>query len=80
MKTIIPCNITQNPPIAKGYEGLYDVVMSMLCMENGCLTRQEYQAAVKRIATLIKRDGSLLLYTSIRNRKENVTILLDIII
>ena len=70
IKAIVPCDITQDPPIAKGYEGPYDVVMSMQCIENGCLTRQEYKAAVKRIATLVKRGGSLLLYSSIRNREE----------
>ena len=39
IKVIVPCNITQDPPIAKGYEGPYDVMMSMLCIENCCLTR-----------------------------------------
>jgi hypothetical protein len=59
VKAIVPCDITQDPPIAKGYEEPYDVVMSMLCIENGCLTRQEYKDAVKRIATLVKSDGTL---------------------
>ena len=71
VKAIVPCDITQDPPIAKGYEGPYDVVMSMLCIENGYLTRQGYKAAVKRISTLVKRDGTLLLYTTIRNREAN---------
>ena len=62
VKAIVPCDITKDPPpIAKGYEGPYDVVMSMLCIENGCLTRDDYKAAVRRIATLVKRDKSLLL-------------------
>ena len=70
IKAIVSCDITQDPPIAKGYEGPYDVVMSMLCIENGCLTRQEYKAAVKRIATLVERGGNLLLYSSVRNNRE----------
>jgi 2-polyprenyl-3-methyl-5-hydroxy-6-metoxy-1,4-benzoquinol methylase len=70
IKAIVPCDITQDPPIAKGYEGPYDVVMSMLCIEHGCLTRQEYKAAVKRIATLVKREGNLLIHSTIRNREE----------
>jgi hypothetical protein len=70
IKAIVPCDITKDPPIAKGYEGPYDVVMSMLCIENGCLTRQEYKAAVKRIATLVKREGNLLIHSTVRNRKE----------
>ena len=38
IKAVVACGITQDPPIAEGYEGPYDVVMSMLCIENGCLT------------------------------------------
>ena len=52
IKAIVPCDITQDPPIAKGYEGPYDVVMSMLCLETACRTRVEYTAAVKRLATI----------------------------
>lgn len=71
IKAVVPCDITQDPPIAKGFEGPYDVVMSMLCIENGCLTRDEYKTAVRRISTLVKRGGSLLLYSSNRNREEH---------
>ena len=71
IKAVVPCNITQDPLIAKGYEGPYDVVMSMLCIENGCLTRNEYKAAVRRLAILVKRGGNFLLYSSVRNREEN---------
>ena len=71
IKAVVACDITKDPPIAEGHEGPYDVVMSMLCIENGCLTQEEYKAAVKRIATLVKRGGSLLLYSSVRNRGEH---------
>ena len=70
MKAIIPCDITQDPPIGKGYEGPYDVGMSMIYIENGCLTRQEYKAAVKRMATLVKREGYLLIHSTVQNREE----------
>ena len=71
IKAIVPCDITQDPPIAKGYEGPYDVVMSMLCIENGCLTRNEYKAAMQRLTKLVKRGGNFLLHSSVRNREEN---------
>ena len=70
IKAVVPCDITKDPPIAKGYEGPYDVVLSMLCIENGCLTKQEYKAAMKRIATLLKTGGNLLLHSTVRNREE----------
>ena len=70
IKAVVPCDITKDPPIAKGYEGPYDVVLSMLYIENGCLTKQEYKAAMKRIATLVKTGGNLLLHSTVRNREE----------
>ena len=71
IKAVVPCDITQDPPIAQGYEGPYDVVMSILCIENGCLTKDEYKAAVRRIASLTKKGGNFLLYSSVRNRGEH---------
>lgn len=71
IKAVVACDITQDPPIAAGYEGPYDVVMSMFCIENGCLTQEEYKAAVKRIATLVKRGGNFVLYSTVRNRAEH---------
>jgi hypothetical protein len=40
----------------------------MLCIENGCLTRDDYRAAVRKIAGLIKIEGTLLLYSTVRNK------------
>ena len=69
IKGVVPCDITRDPPIAEGFEGPYNVVMSILCIENGCLTRDEYKAAVKRIASLIKPGGTLLLHSTVRNKE-----------
>ena len=71
IKAVVPCDITKDPPIAKGFEGPYDIVMSMLCIENGCLTKDEYKAAIRRIASLTKKGGNFLLYSSVRNRGEH---------
>ena len=71
IKAVVPCDIIQDPPIAKGYEGPYDVVMSILCLESACRTRIEYTAAVKRLATMVKTNGNLLLYTTVRNRDDH---------
>ena len=71
IKAVVACDITQDPPIAEGYEGPYDVVMSMLCIENACITQDEYKAAVKTIAALVKKGGNLVLYSTVRNRGEH---------
>ena len=44
--------------------------MSILCIENGCLTKDEYKAAVRRIASLTKKGGNFLLYLSVHNQGE----------
>ena len=67
VKAVTPCDVTQDPPIAVGYEGPYDVVMCLLSIEAGCLTQEDYKAAVKQIACLVKPEGFLLLYSSIRH-------------
>ena len=69
IKAVVPCDITQDSPIAKEFEGPYDIVMSMLCIENGCLTREEYKLAVQKIAGLIKTGGTFLLHFTVRNKE-----------
>lgn len=67
IKAVVPCDITKEPPIAKGFEGPYDVVISFLCYENVSMTRAEYKTFIKRTVPLIKVGGHLLLYCTIRN-------------
>ena len=72
IKAVVPCDITKEPPIAAGFEGPYDVVISFLCYENVCVTTAEYKAAIKRTVPLIKVGGHLLLYCTIRNTGEGL--------
>lgn len=69
IKGVVPCDITKDPPIATEFRGPYDIVMSILCIENGCLTRNDYRAAIRKIAGLIKVGGTLLLYSTVRNKE-----------
>ena len=41
--------------------------MCLLSIEAGCLTQEDYKAAVKKIARLVKPEGFLLLYSTIRH-------------
>lgn len=69
IEKIVPCDITQDLPIATDFQGPYDIIMSMLCIENGCLTRDDYRAVIRKIAHLIKTGGTLLLYSTVRNKE-----------
>ena len=67
IKAVVPCDITKDPPIAKGFEGPYDVLMSMLAFESGCTSRADYRAAIQKITPLLKIGGYFLIHTTIRN-------------
>ena len=67
IKAVVPCDISQDPPIAEGFAGLqYDVVMSILCLESACKTKDEYKAAVRKLTSLVKPGGYLVLYCSLK--------------
>ena len=58
---VVSCDFTLDPPIEKGYEGPYDIVICSLCLENSCDTIEEYRARIARFSSLVKPGGSLLL-------------------
>ncbi len=64
VKAVVSCDITQDPPIENGYEGPYDILISCLCLETACKTKQEYEEEVCRIWRLIKPGGVFLLYST----------------
>ena len=61
IKAVIPCDITQDPPVESTYAGPYDIVTSSLCLEAACSTEDDYINAVARLWKLIKEGGHLLL-------------------
>lgn len=69
IRGVVPCDITKDPPLAEEFAGPnYDVVMSILCLEGACETKEAYKAAVKRLASLVKLGGHLLLYCSLKTK------------
>ncbi len=69
VKAVVPCNIFEEKPIEQGYEGPYDVISSCFCLE-GCITTvEEYAAGIKRLSSLLKPGGRLVIYTS---ERENI--------
>ena len=67
IKAVIPCDISKDPLIAEGFAGpCYDIVMSILCLESACETKDDYKAAIGKLTSLIKPGGYLLLYCSLK--------------
>ena len=61
VKAVVPCDLTQDPPIERGYDRGYDVVISSLCLEAVMQTSAEYKRGVEKLAKLVKPGGLLLL-------------------
>ena len=62
VKAVVHCDLTQDPPIDRGYDKLYDVVISSLVVENVANNYDEYKLLISRQGRLVKPGGLLLLY------------------
>ncbi len=62
VKGIVHCDITEDNPIQKGYEGPYDVIISSLCIGVACKTRSDYSASVGKLMAMLKPGGRLIIY------------------
>ena len=67
---VVPCDITLDPPIEKGYEGPYDIVLSSLCLESSCENVDEYRAGVAKLSSLLKPGGLLLICSTEKQQEE----------
>ena len=81
VKAVVSCDIMKEEFIEDAYskEGSYDIVMCLLCLECGCKDLTSYQHGIKKLASLLKEGGYLLLYTTRReNCEEGFYIINDI--
>ena len=69
VKAVIPCDINKEKIIDNEYRGPYDVVMCSLCLET-CKTHDAYKLGVSKLMPLVKPNGTLLLYSTIRENSE----------
>ena len=61
VKAVVHCDLTQDPPIERGYDQQYDVVMSSLCIDVVARTREEYSQGMNKLSKLVKPGGTLLI-------------------
>ena len=61
VKAVVHCDLTQDPPIERGYDQQYDVVMSSLCIDAVARTREEYAQGMNKLSKLVKPGGTLLI-------------------
>ena len=60
VKAVVACDITKDQFIEEGYEGPYDVVKSILCLGNTATSKDDYLTHLRKLASLVKMNGTLL--------------------
>ena len=63
VKAVVPCDVTQDPPIPTQYMNQYDIVTDLLCLPAACATKEDYTAALVRLHALLKPGAKIVLYT-----------------
>ena len=60
IKAIVPCNITQDPPISQEYAGPYDILICSLVIDVTATNVDEYEEQLRRLSALVKPGGYML--------------------
>ena len=60
IKAIIACDITQDYPLETKQEP-FDIVSTSLCLEAACKSYDEYKTAVKKLGSLLKPGGFMIM-------------------
>ncbi len=68
VKDVVHCDIDKDPPITKGYEGSYDVVIDSGCLQAACTTTETYEKGITKLASLLKPGGTLMIFTTQREQ------------
>ena len=66
IKAIVPCDATNDPPLPTEYMKQYDVVQSFMALECACSTRDDFVPILRRLAKLLKPNGTLIIYSTER--------------
>ena len=61
IKAVVHCDLAAKPIVEKGYEGPYDVVNCSWVLDSICETKEQYFDGVKKLSTLVKKGGYLIL-------------------
>ena len=62
VKAVVHCDITQDPPIERGYDRLYDVVTCSLVLEGASRNIDGYASNASKLGKLVKPGGLILIY------------------
>ena len=64
VKTVVHCDLSQDPPIEKGYDVQYDLIYTTFCLCAAAKSLREYRVGIAKLAKLLKPGGMLMMYES----------------
>ena len=68
VKNVVHCDINADPPVERGFEGPYDVVMDSWCLAYACTTKEAYEKGITKLVGLLKAGGTLMIFASQRTQ------------
>ncbi len=68
VKDVVHCDINEDPPVSKGFEGPYDVVLDSWCLQDACKTSESYEMGVAKLVHLLKPGGTLMIFAAERKQ------------
>ena len=63
IEAVVHCDLAEKNIIEECYMGPYDVVTCIGVLDAICATRDQFSGSVKKISTLVKKDGYLIITT-----------------
>ncbi|KAG0409931.1 hypothetical protein HPB47_012937, partial [Ixodes persulcatus] len=61
VKKVIPCDVLNPSVLPKEHEEVFDVVLSILCIQSASQDETTYQRAIRNVTSLIRKGGHLIL-------------------
>ena len=69
-KAVVPCDITQDPPIESGYHRQYDVVVASLVLTVSSRSQKDYLNNLKKLSKMVKPGGRIMICDAERSDTE----------
>lgn len=62
VKDVVQCDINEDPPIQRGYDQLYDVLITSFVLEGVSKDCRDFSLKIQKFSNLIKPGGTILYY------------------
>ena len=62
VKGVVHCDVLAEPPIEKGFEGPYDVLIEPGCLLAACTTTKSFKKGLATLSHLVKSGGTIIMW------------------